>query len=359
MNGFRKVLATCAAVIVTMASGVLVAHADSTPSVYDTPGGHESAGRLWDTTCEKYSSNVVRCRTDIWATQVFLQGGRYVKKTGWTFNNLSYLPSPRASWTGNNLGQSNNRWMSGGKTWKTECDTAVTGKGGCRSYVWTKQVQAKKTGSTWSYSNVEGWVFNNLVLFSSSKVPHVSTVPNWVVDCPGQWIEPKGLKCSPIRLGALGVDLQRLGYVGLTPDGLAYFPYMSQSVKNRGVWIEFGGAGDVHAVSLETGFIPTKAGARVGMTVGQVKAIYGAKFAAVPKENYGSIQYFGTVREGTFELQFRVNGELVEEGGVEYYKYAPTRPLVDSDVIAEISAQRYTDDASWEGVPQSDWDRGN
>ncbi len=358
MHLLRRLLAVSAATVVAMASGVLVAQADSTPDPYVSPGGHISGGRLWDTTCEKYSSDVVRCRTNIWATQVHYVKGRYVKKTGWTFNNLSYLPSPKASWAGNNLGRPNNRWISGGKTWRTECDTAVTGKGGCRSYVWTKQVQAKKSGSQWVYSNTEGWVFNNLVLFSSAKVPAVSVVPNWVVDCPGQYIEPKGLKCSPIRLDARGVDLFRLGYVGLTRDGGAFFPYVSQSLENRGVWIEFGND-DVYAVSLETGFIPTKDGARVGMTVGQVKAIYGAKFAVVPKENYGSIQYFGTVREGALELQFRVNGELVEEGDVEYYKYAPTRPLVDSDVIAEISAQRYTDDVSWEGVPQSDWDRGN
>ncbi len=351
MHAVRKLLATSAAAIVAMASGVLVAHADSAPTVYDTPGGHVSAGRLWDTTCEKYSSNVVRCRTNIWATQVQYVKGRYVKKTGWTFNNLSYLASPRASWAGNNLARTNNKWDSGGKTWRTECDTAVTGKGGCRSYVWTKQVQAKKTGSTWTYVNAEGWVFNNLVLFSGPKVPHVSKVPNWVVDCPGQWIEPKGLKCSPIRLHARGVDLFRLGYVGLTRDGGAFFPYVSQSLENRGVWIEFGNE-DVYAVSLETGLIPTKDGARVGMTVGQVKAIYGARFAVVPKENYGITQYFGTVREGKYELQFRVYG-------TGDYSYAPMRPLVDSDVIEEISAQRYTDEVSWEGVPQSDWSRGN
>ena len=330
MHLLRRLFATSAAAIVAMASGVLVAHADSAPTVYDTPGGHVSAGRLWDTTCEKYSSNVVRCRSNIWATQVQYVKGRYVSKTGWTFNNLSYLASPRASWAGNNLARTKNRWASGGKTWRTECDTAVTGKGGCRSYVWTKQVQAKKTGSTWSYSNVEGWVFNNLVLFSSSKVPHVSKVPNWVVDCPGQHIEAKGLKCSPIRLGARGVDLYRLGYVGLDRDVdfLPYvFPYVSQSLENRGIWIEFSGAENVHSVSLDTRFIPTKDGARVGMTVGQVKAIYGGRFAVVPKENYGETQYFGTVRDGAYELQFRVNGALAgEEDGEKYYEFAPTRP---------------------------------
>lgn len=358
MKILRKFLAISAAVVVALASGVTVAQAASPPTVYDTPGGHISGERLWNTECEKYSSNVVRCRTNIWATQVQYVKGRYVSKTGWTFNNLSYLASPRASWAGNNLARTNNRWVSGGKTWRTECDTAVTGKGGCRSYVWTKQVQAKKTGSTWSYSNVEGWVFNNLVLFSSVKVPHVSKVPNWVVDCPGQHIGPKGLKCSPIRVHARGIDLYRLGYVGLDRPadyGDYAIPYESQSLENRGVRLQIGGRDfdeRVHSVSLENGLIPTKDGARVGMTVGQVKAIYGKRFAVVPKENYGVTQYFGTVREGKYELQFRVYG-------TGDYNYAPMRPLVDSDVIKEISAQRYTNDVSWEGVPVADWSRSN
>lgn len=343
MKIFRKWLASCVVAIVATASGVLVAHAETTPTVYNTPGGHESAGRLWNTTCEKYSSNVVRCRTNIWATQVFFQGGRYVKKTGWTFNNLSYLPSPRASWAGNNLGRSNNRWVSGGKTWRTECDTATTGQGGCRSYVWTKQVQAKKTGSTWSYSNVEGWVFNNLVLFSSSTVTPVSTVPNWVIDCPGQWLEQGGLRCGPIWFPHKAGTLSILGYAKKVNAVCDYWE-SSQSLKNRGVSLLFAGAeadADLIGISLGTNYIPTKEGARVGMTVGQVKALYGSDFAVVPKENYGETQYFGTVKEGDRELQFRVKGP----GNT----YAPTTPLVNTDVIAEIAAQRYTDDVSFDG----------
>ncbi len=198
-----------------------------------------------------YSSNVVRCRTDIWATQVHMEGGKYVWKTGWTFNNLSYLPSPRSAWAGNNLGQTNNRWVSGGKTWRTECDTATTGMGGCRSYVWTKQVQAKKSGSTWSYSNTEGWVFNNLVLFSSPTIPAVSTVPNWVVDCPGQFIGPNGLRCGPVRVDNKGVDLAKLGYVYKIKSDVCDYWHESQSLKNRGVSIIFAND-DVHMVTLTT-----------------------------------------------------------------------------------------------------------
>ncbi|MDO5735292.1 MAG: hypothetical protein Q4P15_02330 [Propionibacteriaceae bacterium] len=348
MKILRKFLAISAAVVVALASGVTVAHAASPPTVYDTPGGHISGDRLWNTECEKYSSNVVRCSTKIWATQVHLQGGRYVWKTGWTFNNLSYLSSPRASWAGNNLGRTNNRWVSGGKTWRTECDTATTGQGGCRSYVWTKQVQAKKSGSRWVYSNAEGWVFNNLVLFSSAKLPAVNKVPAWIIDTPGQWLEPQGLRWGPIRLTHRGEDLARLGYLREVGPSTCRFLDSSPSLENRGVRAEFSQYG-TWFVALDTGFIPTKAGARVGMTVGQVKALHGAAFKVVPKDHYEETHYFGSVREGAYELQFRVEGEFVDEyEGEKYYEYAPRRPLVDSDVIVEISAQEYTDDVSWD-----------
>ncbi len=353
MHAFRKLVAASAAAIVVMASGVPVAQADSTPPVYTTPGGQISDGRLWNTTCEKYSSSVVRCSTDIWATTVVYVKGSYVQKKGWVFNNLSYLPSARASWAINNLGRTNPNWTSEGRKWRTECDTATTGRGGCRSYIWAKTVRAVKSGSGYRYVNKNEWVFNNVVLFSSKSIPAVKKVPAWVIDSPGQWIEPQGLRWGPIRIGADAGDLGRLGYVRrVNPEGCAYWD-TSQSLKNRGVRLEFIGndlSQRLFFTTVDTDFIPTKAGARVGMTVGQVKALHGSDFRVVPKENYGSTQYFGSVREGAYELQFRVPGALVvQEDGNKFYEYAPTRPLVDTDVIAEIFAQRYTDEVSWEG----------
>lgn len=342
MHAFRKLFAVSAAVIIAMTSGALVSHADSTPSVYTTPGGQISGGRQWNTTCEKYSSNVVRCRTEIWATTVTYAEGRYVQRTGWTFNNLSYLPSPRASWASNNLGTTNPSWTSAGRQWRTECDTATTGQGGCRSYVRAKVVAAVNTGSGTAYVNRDAWVFNSLVLFSTSTVPAVSTIPAWIIDSPGQWIEPRGLRWGPIRIGADGEHLRRLGYALRASYGCeSLIP--SQSLQNRGLDIAFSGgeeAENLHFITVDTPYIPTKAGARVGMTVGQVRALHGAAFTVELKENYGEMQYFGSVREGAYELQFRVAGDDA---------YAPTRPLVDTDVIAEIFAQRYTDDVSWEG----------
>ncbi len=37
------------------------------PTVYNQPGDHLVNGRYWKTECSKYSSDVVRCSTKIWA----------------------------------------------------------------------------------------------------------------------------------------------------------------------------------------------------------------------------------------------------------------------------------------------------
>src|SRR5699024_8834295 len=72
--------------------------------VYSTPGFHDFNGRRWYTECEPYSQTV-RCRTEIWSTQVHPVGGTFVRETGWHFNNLSYLPlMKRQAWANNPLG---------------------------------------------------------------------------------------------------------------------------------------------------------------------------------------------------------------------------------------------------------------
>ncbi len=275
----------------------------------------------------------MRCRAEIWAQEVQYRNGKYVSVTGWTFNNLSYLPSPRASWAGNNLARTNAKWTSGGRTWQTECDTLDTGRGGCRSYVWTSKMYAAEGG----FYRQAGWAFNGLVLFSSPSVPAVTKAPGWIIDQSP--LEPTGL--GPIRIDTDAKDLKRLGYVRKLDNGACEYWDTSKALKNRGVGIEFGGD-DVYWVGVDKVGIRTEAGARVGMTVGQVKAIYGVDFTVVPKINHGVTQYFGTVRDTAFELQFRVKGTGENS-------YAPTGPLRDSDVIAEISAQRYTDDVSGGG----------
>ena len=47
-------------------------------TVYTQPGDHLVNGRYWQTDCEKYSTTVVRCTTDIWGTKVAKVGGSYV-----------------------------------------------------------------------------------------------------------------------------------------------------------------------------------------------------------------------------------------------------------------------------------------
>lgn len=139
--------------------------------VYTTPGTHHVNGRVWRTTCEKYSSTVERCRTEIQATTITYSRGRYVEKFGWTFNNLTYKPSRRAQWAGNVLATPGEH-VSGGRRWKTECDSAWTGRNACRSSILTTTYRRSGNG----YAQGSTWVFNNIVHFSDSS-PTTFCVP--------------------------------------------------------------------------------------------------------------------------------------------------------------------------------------
>ena len=135
-------------------------------TVYNTPGDQSVNGRQWRTTCEKYSSQITRCFANIKATKVTQVGGRFVAKTDFVFNNLTYLPAPKAAWTVNPLGHPGQWTSSNGRQWKTECNTSVTGNG-CRSYIWARVVEnTAKPGQPISYGWVEKWEFNNMVQYS-------------------------------------------------------------------------------------------------------------------------------------------------------------------------------------------------
>ncbi|NHB84313.1 hypothetical protein G7085_06040 [Tessaracoccus sp. HDW20] len=57
-------------------------------------------------------------------------------------------------------------FASGGRQWKTECDTAATGRNGCRAYIRTSYIESRKDAAgKWNYRLAEGWVFNNIVRF--------------------------------------------------------------------------------------------------------------------------------------------------------------------------------------------------
>ena len=130
--------------------------------LYETPGFHNVNGRRWMTTCEPYSVTV-RCWTYIWGTEVKVSGGKYVQVNGWNFNNLTYVAAPRSVWKGNKLAYDNEWTATDGRQWRTECETAQTGRNGCRS--WVKADKIEYTGS--GYRQVHKWVFNNIVRFSS------------------------------------------------------------------------------------------------------------------------------------------------------------------------------------------------
>ncbi|GAB3811531.1 hypothetical protein GCM10028820_02920 [Tessaracoccus terricola] len=134
--------------------------------VYSTPGFHNVNGRWWYTECEPYSQTI-RCTTDIWATQVTHENGRFVGSTDWHFNNLTYLPfMARAQWSQNPLGYAGEWTSTDGRQWRTECDTAETGRNGCRSWIQARFIAGTQgADGTWSYSWQEGWVFNNMVRF--------------------------------------------------------------------------------------------------------------------------------------------------------------------------------------------------
>lgn len=150
----------------TTPSGTPSAPSTTQPTdIYSTPGFHIQGGRNWYTACEPYSQTT-RCRTEIWSTQVDLINGAFVKNTGWHFNNLTYLPQmTRAAWQNNPLGVTGS-FTSQGRQWRTECDTAVTGRGGCRSYIWTDKVgSTQQANGSWKYAKESDWVFNNMVRF--------------------------------------------------------------------------------------------------------------------------------------------------------------------------------------------------
>lgn len=132
--------------------------------VYTTPGTHHVNGRDWRTTCEPYSQTT-RCETMIKATQVTQVNGRFVSKMDWTFNNLTYKESPRALWKGNPLGENKSWTAADGRKWRTECDTAATGRNGCRTYTQSRVIEAYQSGGKWNYRWATKWVFNNIVRF--------------------------------------------------------------------------------------------------------------------------------------------------------------------------------------------------
>lgn len=140
-------------------------------TVYNTPGDRVVNGREWRTSCEPFSQTQ-RCTTMIKAKTVKQVNGTFVAANQYVFNNLTYLPSPRSLWENNKLaayGEVGGKvsWTEGGRQWRTECDTAVTGRGGCRSYITSSVIaNVAQPGQPVRYGWVTQDIFNNVVQFS-------------------------------------------------------------------------------------------------------------------------------------------------------------------------------------------------
>lgn len=130
--------------------------------VYTIAGERTVNGRRWRTTCENYSATA-RCRTDIFATTIKKTATGYQSVNDWVFNSLTYRWSARALWKNNPLGNTGQWTSSEGRRWRTECDTPKTGRGACRSYIWTTEIS--RQGGKYTQNNV--WRFNNQVLFTN------------------------------------------------------------------------------------------------------------------------------------------------------------------------------------------------
>ncbi len=179
-----NVMATTQAVLGVIGEGYGTARSTQVPemvkcgtttppeTVYNSPGDRVVNGRNWRTTCEPYSQTT-RCRALIEATTVSQVRGRFVVTNAYVFNNMTYLPSPRSLWKTNPLGgngvfKADVRWTAAdGRAWRTECDTPLTGRGGCRSFAEASVIETiTRPGQSTQYKWTTKEIFNSMVQFS-------------------------------------------------------------------------------------------------------------------------------------------------------------------------------------------------
>ncbi|SHI79196.1 Cell wall-associated hydrolase, NlpC family [Tessaracoccus bendigoensis DSM 12906] len=225
---------TIAALAATLLGGLVgivpagEAHANAT-NVYSQPGDHLVNGRYWKTSCEMYTTKIVRCTTKIWGEKISKVGGSYVTSKGWVFNNLTYLPSARSSWASNPLGKTGSWTAKDGRKWRTECDTAATGKHGCRSYALTTVV----SGSNGRYSQSAKWVFNNMVNFTSSSTSAVTKIPAKAAAISG--VPQEGSKAEKVVAAALSKVGSRYVHAQAGPNAFDCSGLTTYAYKQVGV----------------------------------------------------------------------------------------------------------------------------
>lgn len=230
MKQVRGLLALMFAVALGLSVGWPPPPAAAEVDVYTTPGQHHVNGRDWRTICKPYSQTE-RCFTHIFATQVTRVNGVFEARKGWYFNNLTYKAAPRKLWEGNPLAQNTSWTATDGRQWRTECDTAVTGRNGCRSWVKADKIDAYQSGGVWRYRWVNTWVFNNMVRFSTGS-PTAGVPATSIVD-------PRLRACVTAELGVsntatlsatqlASVDELICTYKGVTTlRGLPTFPNLT------------------------------------------------------------------------------------------------------------------------------------
>ncbi len=216
--------------------------------LYVTPGYHYVNGRYWKTRCEMYSTTTVRCFTDIYATVIKSVNGVWYKQNTWTFNNLTYLPSPEAAWKGNNL-VSGGVFYSGGRTWKSECNTAATGYGACRVYIWASAPSL----SDGVVKQVWSWRFNGFVNFSTPTRPAVTRIP---ATAPTPSGVPSPGPLQPIVYNALVQKGFRLDSRCLTGRG-----FCVSKDQRKMAWVVNGKVDVVLDVRFGSELTPTRNGA--------------------------------------------------------------------------------------------------
>ncbi|MDO5736674.1 MAG: C40 family peptidase [Propionibacteriaceae bacterium] len=280
--------------------------------VYAQPGDHLVNGRYWKTACDKYSSSVVRCKTSIWGTKVVKSGNNYSTSNGWVFNTLTYLPSSRASWAGNPLAKNGSWKASDGRQWRTECDTAVTGRNGCRSYASTTMIEAKASGGRYTYKKVTKEVINNIVQFSSSPSTSVTSIPAKAPALAGVPVEggagAAGASSSAAKT-AVAAALSKVGsrYVHATAgpntfdcSGLTSFAYAKAGIKlPRQSGSQFSSGTKVSKSNLKPGdlvfyYSPIS---HVGIYIGDGKIVHAANpRSGVNTTKLDSMPFAGAVR---------------------------------------------------------------
>lgn len=151
------------------------------------------------------------------------------------------------------------------------------------------------------------------------------SVASWVLDTDG---------IGPIKIGTRYEDLLSAGWIRdpsqLTNPGCTMVE-TAPRLQNRGINLD-GGIGEyppLAAITLTTPDHPTRSGARVGMTMKELRSIYASQLTVETKNGNGGPFQAAVVRVGSRELVF-------------YFPWGSA--LVDTDRIQNITARDYSKD---------------